>query len=134
MLPDRTRRLSHASTISNDRPAWQGKESEVMAADLIVFAGTANSALAEAVAEELGVRLGSCTVTRFPDGETAVWINEPVRGCEVFVVQPTAPPVNDNLVELLAFADACRRAAAARIIAVVPYFGYARSDKRDGRR
>ncbi len=61
-------------------------------------------------------------------------INEPVRGREVFLVQPTAPPVNDNLVELLAFADACRRAAAARITAVVPYFGYARGDKRHGRR
>lgn len=105
-----------------------------MAQDLIVFGGTANAALAAAVALELGVRLGSCTVTRFPDGETAVRINEPVRGCEVFLVQPTAPPVNDHLIELLAFADACRRAAAARIVAVVPYFGYARSDKRHGRR
>jgi phosphoribosylpyrophosphate synthetase len=69
-----------------------------MTQDLIVFAGTGNPALAAAVAEELGVRVGSCTVTRFPDGETAVRINEPVRGREVFVVQPTGTPVNDNLI------------------------------------
>ncbi len=105
-----------------------------MTPDLILFAGTANSALAAAVAAELGVRLGRCATTRFPDGETAVHINESVRGREVFLVQPTAPPVNDHLVELLAFADACRRSAAARITAVVPYFGYARADKRHGRR
>ena len=102
--------------------------------DLLLFSGTANPALATAVAAELGVRLRLSAATRFPDGETAVQIDEPVRGREVFLVQPTAPPVNDNLVELLAFADACRRAAAARITAVVPYFGYARGDKRHGRR
>jgi len=105
-----------------------------MTQDPILFAGTANSALAAAVAGELGVRLGACSITRFSDGETAVHINEPVRKREVFLVQPTAPPVNDHLVELLAFVDACRRSAAERITAVVPYFGYARSDKRHGRR
>lgn len=105
-----------------------------MTQDLILFAGTANPALATAVAAELGVGLGRCAATRFPDGETAVHINESVRGRDVFVVQPTAPPVNDHLIELLAFTDACRRSAAARITAVVPYFGYARSDKRHGRR
>jgi ribose-phosphate pyrophosphokinase len=102
--------------------------------DVCLFSGTANPALATAVAAELGVRLGLCSATRFPDGETAVQIGEPVRGREVFLVQPTSPPVNDNLVELLALADACRRSAAARITAVVPYFGYARADKRHGRR
>jgi ribose-phosphate pyrophosphokinase len=102
--------------------------------DFTLFAGTANPALAGAIATELGVRPGACAIEHFPDGETAVRLDEPVRGRDVFVVQPTAPPVNDHLVELLAFADACRRSAAGRITAVVPYFGYARSDKRHGRR
>src|SRR5215211_6638538 len=102
--------------------------------DFTIFAGTANTELAEGIARELGVRLGACAVERFPDGETSVRLDEPVRGREVFIVQPTSPPVNDHLVELLAFADACRRASASRVTAVVPYFGYARSDKRHGRR
>src|SRR5919199_5458375 len=105
-----------------------------MTDDFLIFAGTANSELAESIARELGVRLGACAVASFPDGETSVRLDEPVRGREVFIVQPTAPPVNDHLVELLAFADACRRASAARTTAVVPYFGYARADKRRGRR
>ena len=99
-----------------------------------VFAGTANPELAGAVARELGVRLGASAVERFPDGEVSVRLEEPVRGREVFIVQPTSPPVNEHLVELLAFADACRRSSAAAITAVVPYFGYARADKRHGRR
>jgi ribose-phosphate pyrophosphokinase len=105
-----------------------------MTDDFTIFAGTANAVLAASVARELGVKLGACAVERFPDGETSVRLDEPVRGREVFVMQPTAPPVNDHLVELLAFADGCRRASAARITAIVPYFGYARSDKRDGQR
>jgi ribose-phosphate pyrophosphokinase len=105
-----------------------------MAEDFIIFAGTANPELAAGVARELGVPLGACAVERFPDGETSVRLDEPVRGREVFVVQPTGPPVNEHLVELLAFADACRRASSARVTAVVPYFGYARADKRNGRR
>ena len=105
-----------------------------MTGDFVIFAGTANEGLAAGIARELGVNLGSCVVERFPDGETNVRLDEPVRGREVFVVQPTSPPVNDHLMELLAFADACRRASAARVTAVVPYFGYARSDKRDGKR
>jgi ribose-phosphate pyrophosphokinase len=83
-----------------------------MMADFTLFAGTANPALAGAIAAELGVRPGACAVERFPDGETAVRLDEPVRGRDVLLVQPTAPPVNDHLVELLAFADACRRSAA----------------------
>ena len=102
--------------------------------DCVVFAGTANPALAAGVARELGLPLGACEVERFPDGELTVRLLEPVRRRAVFVIQPTAPPVNEHLVELLAFADACRRAAAERITAVVPYFGYARADKRTGRR
>lgn len=102
--------------------------------DFILFAGSANPALASAIAADLGVRPGASAVERFPDGETAVRLDETVRGRDVFLVQPTAPPVNDHLVELLAFVDACRRSAAGRITAVVPYFGYARSDKRHARR
>jgi ribose-phosphate pyrophosphokinase len=99
-----------------------------------LLAGTANPALAQAVARELGAPLAGCTVERFPDGELTVRLLDSVRGRTVFVLQPTSPPVNDHLVELLAFADVCRRSAAARVIAVVPYYGYARSDKRHGRR
>ncbi|MDQ3804567.1 MAG: ribose-phosphate pyrophosphokinase [Acidobacteriota bacterium] len=105
-----------------------------MAYKFTIFAGTANPDLAAAVGAELGVSLGERAVERFPDGEVSVRLDEPVRGREVFIVQPTGPPVNEHLMELLAFADACRRASAARVTAVVPYFGYARSDKRDGRR
>ena len=99
-----------------------------------IFAGRANVALATSVAVEMGARLGACSVERFPDGELSVRLDEPVRGREVVIIQPTSPPVNDHLIELLAFADACRRASAAHITAVMPYFGYARADKRHGRR
>ena len=105
-----------------------------MSREFTIFSGTANPALAAAIARELEVPVGACAVNRFPDGEVAVQLLEPVRRKEVFLVQPTAPPVNDHLVELLALAGACRRAAAARITAIVPYFGYARADKRHGRR
>lgn len=99
-----------------------------------LFAGSGNPDLAAAVAREVGVPLAASVVERFPDGETSVRLDQPVRGHRVFILQPTGPPVNDNLVELLAFVDACRRAAATDIIAVVPYFGYARQDKRHGHR
>jgi ribose-phosphate pyrophosphokinase len=102
--------------------------------NFILFSGTAVPDLAAAVARELGVGLGACAVEHFPDGEIWVGLDEPVRGREVFIIQSSSPPVSENLVELLAFADACRRAAAARINAVVPYFGYSRQDKRHGRR
>jgi ribose-phosphate pyrophosphokinase len=105
-----------------------------MSDSLTLFAGTANPDLAMAVARELGVPLGGCAIERFPDGEVSVRLNEPVRGHEVFIVQPTSLPVNEHLIELLAFVDACRRASAAQITVIVPYFGYARSDKRHGRR
>lgn len=95
-----------------------------------LFGGTANHGLAEAIANELDVRLGACTCARHPDGEVAVELGESVRRKDVFIVQPTAPPVDTNLMELLAIADACRRSAAAHVTAIVPYFGYARSDKR----
>jgi ribose-phosphate pyrophosphokinase len=107
---------------------------ETMMDDFIIFSGKANPGLAASVALQMGVRLGSCETERFPDGELTVRLNGPVRRKEVFIIQPTSPPVNENLIELLAFSDACRRSSASRITAVIPYFGYARSDKRHGRR
>jgi ribose-phosphate pyrophosphokinase len=102
--------------------------------DYVLFGGTANPDLTTAVARELGREVGASEVERFPDGEVSVHLAEPVRGKEVFVLQPTSPPTDSNLMELLCFADAARRAAAARVNAVIPYFGYARSDKRRARR
>jgi ribose-phosphate pyrophosphokinase len=99
-----------------------------------IFCGNASRTLAEAVARALGVTLGQATIERFPDGEIRVGIHETVRDKDVFVIQSTAPPVNDHLMELLLFADGCRRASARRIVAIIPYFGYARADKRHGRR
>ena len=78
--------------------------------------------------------MGKCAIERFPDGEISVRLAESVKEQKVFILQPTSPPVDTNLMELLAFADACRRSSAAQITAVVPYFGYARSDKRQGKR
>ena len=97
---------------------------------LALFAGNANKALALDIARHLQTRLGDAEVGRFSDGECRVEIMENVRGRDVFVVQPTVPPTNDNLMELLVMVDALRRASAARITAVMPYFGYARQDRR----
>ena len=97
---------------------------------MAVFAGNANRQLANDIAKHLCFPLGKCHVGRVSDGEITVEIMENVRGRDVFVVQPTCPPVNDNLMELLVMADALRRASAARITAVIPYFGYARQDRR----
>ena len=100
----------------------------------MVFSGTANPALAHLIARELGSQFGNCVLKRYPDGEVSVQIRGSVRRKEVFLVQPTSLPADDHLIELIALADACRRAGAARIAAVVPFFGYGRSDKRRGRR
>jgi ribose-phosphate pyrophosphokinase len=100
--------------------------------EFTILTGTANPALAEAIAGELGVQVGA--YTGFPDGEVAVHLLDSVRREEVFVVQPTSPPVDGHLVELLALADDARRAVAAHVTAIVPYFGYSRADKRHGRR
>ena len=97
---------------------------------LALFAGNANPALAHDVAKHLSVPLGRAYVGRFSDGEVNVELMENVRGRDVFILQPTCPPANDMLMELLIMVDACRRASAARITAVVPYFGYARQDRR----
>lgn len=95
-----------------------------------LFAGNSNPALAKKIADNLGLPLGDCVVKQFSDGETSVSINETVRGCDVFVIQSTCYPVNDNFMELLIMIDAFRRASAGRITAVMPYFGYARQDRK----
>ncbi len=101
-----------------------------MSSKLMVFTGNANPELAQKIANRLYLSLGKASVGKFSDGEIAVELNENVRGKDVFVVQPTCAPTNDNLMELLVMIDALRRASAARITAVVPYFGYARQDRR----
>ena len=97
---------------------------------MAVFAGNSNPALAHDVARHLMLPLGRAHVGRFSDGEVTVELMDNVRGRDVFIVQPTSPPANDHLMELLVMADACRRASAMRITAVIPYFGYARQDRR----
>jgi ribose-phosphate pyrophosphokinase len=97
---------------------------------LTLFAGNANQALAHDIARHLTTPLGRAYVGRFSDGEVNIELMENVRGRDVFIVQPTCPPVNEHLIELLVMVDAARRASAARITAVVPYFGYSRQDRR----
>lgn len=96
-----------------------------------IFTGSAHPALAEKICAYLGVPLSDATVTSFPDGESFVKINENIRGRDVFIVQPTCPPTNQNLMELLIMVDAAKRASAHRITAVLPFFGYARQDRKD---
>src|SRR5215207_11065800 len=98
--------------------------------ELTIFAGSANAPLAEAVAARLSLPLGKREVHRFPDGELHIEIRESVRGHDVYLVQPTNSPAEKHLLELLLLADASRRAGAARLTAVIPYFGYARQDRR----
>ena len=99
--------------------------------DYKIIAGSAHPGLADRICAYLEVGRTDTTVTTFPDGETFVQINENVRGCDVFIVQPTCPPTNQNLMELLIMVDAARRASAERITAVLPFFGYARQDRKD---
>ena len=99
--------------------------------EMKVLTGSAHRVLAERICAYIGVPLGDATVTSFPDGETYVKINENIRGRDLFIVQPTCPPTNQNLMELLIMVDAVRRASAARITAVIPFFGYARQDRKD---
>ena len=98
---------------------------------ICVYSGTAHPQLSHDIAEYLGIPLGKIHPTRFPDGETFVQFEENVRRADAFLIQPTCAPVNDNLMELLVMIDAARRASAARITAVLPYFGYARQDRKD---
>ena len=98
---------------------------------LKIFAGNSNRALAAAICKSVGVPLGDAVVTSFPDGETFVKINENIRGRDVYIIQSTCPPTNQHLMELLIMIDAARRASAQRITAVLPFFGYARQDRKD---
>ncbi|MBQ7523720.1 MAG: ribose-phosphate pyrophosphokinase [Oscillospiraceae bacterium] len=98
--------------------------------DVKVFSANANPEFAEGVCKTLGLPMGDCSVKTFADGEVSVTINETVRGSDVFIVQSTCKPVNNNLMELLIMVDACKRASAGRITAVMPYFGYARQDRK----
>ena len=100
-----------------------------MNGQLKIFSGNANPELAKKIAKYLKVRLSDALVTTFSEGEVRIKINEDVRGRDVFIVQPTCPPTNNNLMELLIMIDAVRRASARRITAVMPYFGYARQDR-----
>jgi len=101
-----------------------------VANNLMVFTGNANPALADAIAKNIGVPLGRASIGKFSDGEVSVELNENVRGKDVFVIQPTCAPTNDSIMELLLMSDALHRASANRITAVIPYFGYARQDRR----
>lgn len=98
--------------------------------DIRLLAGNANRLVAEKIARRLTRPLVNAEISKFADGETRVEINEDIRGTDVFILQSTCPPVNDNLMELLVMIDACRRASAARVTAVMPYFGYARQDRK----
>ncbi|MFM8406111.1 MAG: ribose-phosphate diphosphokinase [Pirellulaceae bacterium] len=99
--------------------------------ELKIFSGRANLALARDICQFLHLDIGSISLGKFPDGENFCKIEDDVRGRDVYLIQPTSPPVNDNLMELLIMIDSCKRASAARITAVIPYFGYARQDRKD---
>lgn len=98
--------------------------------NLMVFTGNANPELADSIAKHIGIPLGNASISKFSDGEISVELNENVRGKDVFLIQPTCAPTNDSIMELLLMADALHRASANRITAVIPYFGYARQDRR----
>ncbi len=115
--PSPSAKIARRATLQTDR-------------NLLVFSGNANRPLADAVCKELGIRLGKALVGRFSDGEVQVEIEENVRRQEVFVIQPTSAPSAENLVELLVLVDALKRASVSSVTAVVPYFGYARQDRR----
>ncbi len=100
-------------------------------ADLMLFTGNANPVLGRAIANYLGVDLGKIALSAFPDGETSCKILEDIRGRDVYLIQPTCPPANEHLMELLVMIDSCKRASAERVTAVIPYFGYARQDRKD---
>ncbi len=111
--------------------SWGGQVSADRDANgIVIFGGTASAALADKICNYLELKRGRASVGRFPDGETLVKLEEDVRGKDCFVVQSTCPPVNDNLMELLIFIDCLRRASAKRITAVIPYYGYARQDRK----
>src|SRR6187455_3455001 len=98
---------------------------------LKIFSGSAHPALAKEIADNLGITVGAARLHRFPDTEVSFQIDENIRGTDVFIVQPTSPPVDEHLVELCVMMDAFRRSSASRITAVIPYYGYARQDRKD---
>src|SRR5262249_3678711 len=114
---------------SPSRPASR-RTTSVVKDEIKLFAGTSNPSLAKAISEAVGVPLGQAEVRRFSDGEVEVEIAENVRGGDVFVIQSSCTPTNDNLMELLLMLDAFKRASAKRITAVIPYYGYARQDRK----
>ncbi len=112
--------MSWESQTSSDRDASQ----------MVVFAGSASNDLTNRICKYLGVKCGQAVTSRFPDGETLIKLEDDVRGKDCFIIQSTRPPVNDNLMELLIFMDCLRRASAKRITCVIPYYGYARQDRK----
>jgi ribose-phosphate pyrophosphokinase len=108
----------------------RGKLMNLHGKDIKIFAGNSNRELAQEIAEKIGLPLGAAHVGKFSDGEAAINIDEVVRGSDVFIIQSTCNPVNDNLIELLVMIDALKRASAGRITTVMPYFGYARQDRK----
>ncbi len=119
-------KYSLSASNSNSEPT----EKVLAVSRMMVFTGNANPELAQRVVERLDIPMGKAIVGRFSDGEVNVEIQENVRGKDVFIIQPTCAPTNDNLMELIVLADALRRASASRVTAVIPYFGYARQDRR----
>ncbi len=122
--------ISSLTTTSSSDSTQSAKDTTHMANNLMVFTGNAHPALADKIARHIGIPLGEATVNKFSDGEVNIEIKENVRGKDVFIIQPTCAPTNDSLMELLLMADALHRASANRITAVIPYFGYARQDRR----
>lgn len=118
---------------NHENPLWRSRESQPFArklGDALLFTGTANEHLGSAVAERLSTRLGRVSVGRFADGEVNIQFLDSLRGKDVYIIQPTSTPVNDHLMELLLMISTCRRASAKKITAVIPYFGYARQDRK----
>ena len=124
--------LAVTSFLTADRVAPQGSpiESTHDTRRLRLFSGNSNQALAREIAAYLGVPDGPRVIKRFADGEFYIQIQESIRGCDVFLIQPTCAPVNDHLIELLIMVDACKRASARQVTAVIPYYGYARADRK----
>src|SRR5947208_413843 len=126
---EKTEKIEKKVPLSDERP--ERKQRQRVDEKFKIFSGTANQPLADEVCHFLGMSRGQAQVIRFRDGECYVQIQENVRGCDVFVVQPTCRPVDEHLMELLLMIDALKRASARRITAVIPYFGYARQDRKD---
>ncbi len=118
------------SFLTADRLAQAGEQANHDTRRLRLFSGTSNPDLSREIGAYLGVPDGPRVIKRFADGETYIQIQESIRGCDVFLVQPTCAPVNDHLMELLIMVDACKRASARQVTAVIPYYGYARADRK----